>query len=653
MKKLMFAAMALFTLLAFVGCGGGSSDPAPETTVTSVTVSPATANVEVGKTSAAFSAEVLGENDPDTTVTWSLVGEDDEEELDEDIATFDPEARKVTVADDEALIGTKFRVKATSTVDTEVSGYAVITIIDTRVLESIKVEAPLVTAFRQYVGIIPADIHGWAGLKVFAVYDNEDEEELADEDGVILDTVFIDESAVNINTAGTYKVKVTYEGIDAEFDVDVKELTGIRVVSEDVQETYYQYYHTALVGIDDITVWAMYEDFDNDYLLDGEGDEAYTVNTAAVNFNTANTYKVAVAWKEKTADIDVTVVELSSINAGDAHIVGDTLPTGLALINNVVVHAKYADNHEITITDLIVAGELSQTGPVADTHGQLYTITITWHTKTTTFTFLVTTEEFLSDITISGTYKTTYYQYFDTAFDPTGVIVTAHYSQSTPDGVVTGATFDYNDEIFTQPGMHDITVVYHEEDVGAGGQITKHIKITVVAATRLIIELEDNEFKVVPTPAMALEAIKTAKAVFSDTTQKDITLTESMIQVDETDRVFIISWHGIHPTDPVAFVLLEEVVFSVSVKTFRDIGVGFEDEQQLGNIRITGAPVIIVITGAEGATSIQWFLNNVGSTGNTLEIDPSKQRLGRNVVSAVVVLDGVTYRKNFVFTIVL
>jgi len=63
------------SFLALVGCGGGGSQspPPPPPQITSVTVSPATANVFTGK-SQSFTAQVTGTGAFDPSVTWSVNG---------------------------------------------------------------------------------------------------------------------------------------------------------------------------------------------------------------------------------------------------------------------------------------------------------------------------------------------------------------------------------------------------------------------------------------------------------------------------------------------------------------------------------------------------------------------------------------------------
>ena len=633
---------------------------APTVESVTVTYDSATTTVRQGETSAAFSVDVDGTHDPAQTVTWSLVsGDTGDTELAAGTATFDDEDLTVTV-DMAAVVGTRFRVKATSTVDTTKSGYSpVITVTAHRVLEEIVIRTPPnanITTIRQHVGTIPATADDWTGIRVFAKYDNNTEEELIGDDGKPLFTV--DASAVNIDTVGTYKVKVIYEDEKVEFDVIVKALTGITLVSTGVTTDYYQFYDSALRGLDTLSVWAQHTDFDNDYLLDSEGNEAYTVVTTAVNFNTAGTPNVVVTYKTQTANLPVTVHALSSIDVDIDTEAGSAFPTNkLDLIANAVINAVYANAHRLLINELLTADDITVSTPTSSPSGDTYTITVTWHLLSDTFTFLVTSEEILSSITISGTHKTTYYQYFDTAFDPTGVIVTAHYSQDTPDAVVTvDATYDYNDDIFTTPGSHDIIVSYRDSTVSpVPTDRTAHITITIVAATGLEIELTNPEFNSNPNAAQALAAIKTANAVYADQVKKDIKvlLIADMIQIDTDRKEIIISWHGVTPA-LVPYFLTGNLNLIITVKDFYDVDIL---EVNLGAISILSAnPPKVVLSGTSDYTSIKWVLNgtDTGMTAREYQIVlGASAKIGRNVLSVEVVLDGVTYRKNIVYTVIL
>ena len=95
----------------------------PEPTVTAVTVTPATTDVQKGTTQQ-FTATVNGENDPAQTVTWALDGSHAD-------GTSISESGLLTVASDETEA--TLTVKATSTVDDSVSGTATVTVTDSEV----------------------------------------------------------------------------------------------------------------------------------------------------------------------------------------------------------------------------------------------------------------------------------------------------------------------------------------------------------------------------------------------------------------------------------------------------------------------------------------------------------------------------------------
>ncbi|MEQ2457556.1 InlB B-repeat-containing protein, partial [Flavonifractor hominis] len=93
-------------------------DFADEPVVTKVTVSPATASVQVGTTQQ-FTAVVEGENEPDQTVTWSVEGAQSE-------TTAISDTGLLTVAEDETA--ETLTVRATSVANEEISGTATVTV---------------------------------------------------------------------------------------------------------------------------------------------------------------------------------------------------------------------------------------------------------------------------------------------------------------------------------------------------------------------------------------------------------------------------------------------------------------------------------------------------------------------------------------------
>lgn len=89
-----------------------------------MTVSPATATVQIG-TTRQFTASVTGTNNPATTVTWSLTGNSH-------AGTTISSAGLLTVHAEEAT-SSSLTVRATSTVNTGISGTATVTISETPV----------------------------------------------------------------------------------------------------------------------------------------------------------------------------------------------------------------------------------------------------------------------------------------------------------------------------------------------------------------------------------------------------------------------------------------------------------------------------------------------------------------------------------------
>ena len=121
MKKRIFYTLPAFLLVfGFLlgGCDEKDPDDAVEgVTVTSVTVSPATASVAHGG-GETFTAEVKGEDNPDQTVTWTVEGAK--------AGTTISDEGVLTVATNETA--DKLTVRATSAVDTTKSGTATVTV---------------------------------------------------------------------------------------------------------------------------------------------------------------------------------------------------------------------------------------------------------------------------------------------------------------------------------------------------------------------------------------------------------------------------------------------------------------------------------------------------------------------------------------------
>ncbi|MCL2175637.1 MAG: hypothetical protein FWB73_06305, partial [Treponema sp.] len=228
--------------------------------------------------------------------------------------------------------------------------------------------------------------------------------------------------------------------------------------------------------------------------------------------------------------------------------------------------------------------------------------------------------------------------------------------------------YDYNEEIFTQPGVHTnaITVSYTDGDNGEprvspiDTDAVYHITITVIDALSLSIELNKNEFKTIDND-IAKAAIKTANVIYADSTSKSIlsSLTAydpehdtGNVNVDTGRKEIIVSWHGLDKE--IAYFLTGDLDLIISVKDFYDVSI---KTIELGAIHIlTETPPTVELSGDSEYTSIKWILNgtDTGKTAREYQIVlGASAKIGRNVLSVEVVLDGVTYRKNIVYTVIL
>jgi len=117
--NLVIITFTVIFILFAAGCDEDKADSSTDSTVTSVTISPATASVAKGSTKD-FTATVTGTDKPKQTVTWSIV------ETNKNSGTTINTSGKLTVAAAETL--SKLTVKATSTEDKTKSGTATVTV---------------------------------------------------------------------------------------------------------------------------------------------------------------------------------------------------------------------------------------------------------------------------------------------------------------------------------------------------------------------------------------------------------------------------------------------------------------------------------------------------------------------------------------------
>ncbi|MCL2175794.1 MAG: hypothetical protein FWB73_07100, partial [Treponema sp.] len=229
--------------------------------------------------------------------------------------------------------------------------------------------------------------------------------------------------------------------------------------------------------------------------------------------------------------------------------------------------------------------------------------------------------------------------------------------------------YDYNEEIFTQPGVHTnaITVSYTDGDnreprvSPIATDAVYHITITVIEAVSLNIELSKNEFKTIDND-IAKAAIKTANVTFADSSAPKSILSSltaydpehdtGNVIVDTGSKKITVSWNGLEAE--IVYFLTGDINLLISVKDFYDVSI---KTIELGAIHILNeTPPTVELSGDSNYTSIKWYLNGVdtGKTAREYEIVlGASAKIGRNVLSVEVVLDGVTYRKNIVYTVIL
>ena len=205
MKRIIFAIMASLAVFALVGCGdsGGGGGGGTTATVTEVTVHfEGHSEVRQGETTShAFSAAVEGTGNPAQTVTWSLVGEHDNTAIANTIATFNQNDKTVTVSIS-ADVGTRFRVRAVSTVDTSKSGYSnVLTVVseDTVLVIGIEIDATNVKSDYFVMDLLDTD-----GVTVTLVYDDESTGPLTDYSMVTFTPERFFQAGDDIEVTGTY-----------------------------------------------------------------------------------------------------------------------------------------------------------------------------------------------------------------------------------------------------------------------------------------------------------------------------------------------------------------------------------------------------------------------------------------------------------------
>ena len=651
-----------------------------------VAVSPKTATVNAGGTQQ-FTAAVAVLYGAAQTVNWTVTGST----LTSGTAISNTGILTVGAAEMAATL----TVTATSTFDNTKYDTATVTI-PAPTFESVRIvtqPSPETTTIYQYLGTIPTN---YTGLVVEAVYSRGPAKiiplQAGDAVGYTLST------SAAVNTAATTPVTISYTegGVTktASFNFVVDALESIMVNATGYTTDYYQFYDTAVSG--SLAVTASYATL-ADRTLTGTGAEAFTVNDTGVKFGAdapatpGATQNVVVTFNGKTANVPVTVHTLNAIDIDMAtrsvnRPFAVTDANKLALIEGAVIDARYANYVPasgiglVNITDKITASNISYLKISADEAvDDVYAVTITWNAKSDAFTLTVTDAAVLASITVVGTPKTKYYQFADTAFDPTGLTVTANFSKeaasktgiaigsSAPAAGTSGAWFDYPGEgaaIFNTPGTHTITISYRDAEVSpTATDRTATVQITVYAVSSLEIMLSKNEYAAaptpVPTPAEVRGTITTANAVYEADSNHTISLLSRLTEIDiavnatvENHGTIVVSWHGTNAVT-IPFYYLEKLTLNITAPQFLDVTV---NTINFGDLSITdGTQHSIQLSGTY--TSVRWTLNGAPAgiaNATTFTVPLGRNaKLGNNVLRVEVVLNGVTYSKNIVYRVVL
>ncbi|MCH5156513.1 MAG: bacterial Ig-like domain-containing protein [Clostridiales bacterium] len=291
------------------------------------------------------------------------------------------------------------------------------------------------------------------GIVVTAHYENNTSE--------ILDASAYQVSTPNMNEAATVTVTVSYQGMDATYEIEVKavELERIEVNADEAKTEY-------IVGdqftADGIVVTAYYNNGTSNTL----GVEDYQVSEP--DMNEATTVTITVTYQGKSATYTITVREPTltgiTVDKGSAKVefyIGDEFT-----YEGIIVTAHYENN----TSKILEAGEYQVSAPDMTQAAETATVTVAYQGEKATYTVTIV-EPALTGISVDASGAKVKF-YVDEVFTYNGLVVTAHYENgyskiieqgnyeiSTPDMTTTGdkqVTVQYN-------GMEDkytITVEY-------------------------------------------------------------------------------------------------------------------------------------------------------------------------------------------------
>ena len=278
------------------------------------------------------------------------------------------------------------------------------------------------------------------------------------------DEIEVDDSEVDMSTAGEYTVYVTayVNGISAtaSYTIIVEDQSLVSITLSGNYQTTFD------VGddfnYDGLVVTAHYANGDSAVVTN------YSVITRLINMDQAGTYTVRVRYSENgvttTALYDITVVYNGPALTGIT-LSGDyqtTFEFGEPFNHSgLIVTAHYSDGTSAQVTGFSVL-PLNYNANSAGNYAVIVNYSdngefaIASYTVTVQFTL---TPIFLESITLSGNYKTSFR--LGQAFNANGLIVTAHYSDGSS-AVVTDYVIDASEYDCMSFGTYTIRVMYTE-----------------------------------------------------------------------------------------------------------------------------------------------------------------------------------------------
>ena len=174
-------------------------------------------------------------------------------------------------------------------------------------------------------------------LKVNVIYDDDSTE--------VVDTtssdLTIDTSAVNLNTEGTYTVKLQFKGVNASFDIDV--ISGMLRIDRSAIPTSVAY--GSEPDWSNISV-EFYNETTGEYDAVSEGN--YVIDTSDYDGQEVGTHTITVTYQDYIVAFTVTVLESnSSPDAPLMAIDGDTY----VIFNNLTYTLTGGTNHKLYLGD--------------------------------------------------------------------------------------------------------------------------------------------------------------------------------------------------------------------------------------------------------------------------------------------------------------